>query len=104
MIGTRVTNGLSFSGSLNNTRRDTRVVERLDVIKGTTIAFTSTDTIADSGNGMAAIQIGDRLEVRGSLSNSRWWRPSAVAAGSLTVAPAQITTIAATPAIQLVRR
>lgn len=104
MIGTRKSNGLAWSGALNNTRRDTRNVERSDVIKGTTISFASTATIADSGNGMAAVQVGDRLEVRGSASNCRWWRPSAAAAGTMTVAPAQITTIAATPAITLVRQ
>ena len=104
MIGTRTTNGLSWSASLNNTRRDSRVVSRLDVVKGTTISFTSTATMADSGNGLGAIKIGDRLEVRGSASNCRWWRPSAAAAGELTVAPAQVTTIAATPAIQMIRR
>ena len=104
MIGTRVTNGFSWSASLNETRNDTRIASRSDVIKGTTVSFTATGTIADSGNGMGAVKIGDRLEVRGSASNSRRWRPSAAAAGGLTVVPAQIATIAATPAIQLIRR
>lgn len=104
MIGTRKSNGLKWSGSLNNTRRAQNFVSRSDVVRNATISFTSTATIGDSGSAMGAIQVGDAVEVRGSASNCRWWRPSSAAAGSLTVAPAQVTTIAASPTIQLVRQ
>lgn len=102
-IGTRLSQRISLGASSNDTRRDTRNIERLDVIKGTTISFTSTATIGDSGNGMGSIGAGNRIQVRGSESNSRVFTATAAAAGSLTAAPALVTTVAATPAITLVR-
>ena len=102
-IGTRRTTRTAASASLNMTRRDSRSSSRTGTVKGTTISFTSTATIADSGNGFGNLAVGDMIEVRGSASNSRRFRLTAAAAGSLTVVPAMVTTIAATPAIEVTR-
>ena len=101
--GTRDSQRVNKSASQNLSRRDTRVVERLSAIKGTTIGFTSSATIADSGNGFGAIGVGDIIDVRGSPLNSRRWEVTAAAAGSLTVLPALVQTEAAGAAITVER-
>jgi len=102
-LGTRDYQRLAFGASVNNSRINTRQIERSDVVKAATISFTASDTIADSGSGMGAIGVGDLVEVRGSAANNRRFRPSSAAAGSLTVAPAQVQTASASPTVSLVR-
>lgn len=101
--GTRDNQRISKGASQNDTRRDTRQVERLSAIKGTGISFTSSATIADSGNGFGAIGVGDLIEVRGSPLNSRRWEVTAAAAGSLTVLPALVQSEVAGAAITVER-
>ena len=73
------------------------------VVKGTTISFTSSATIADSGNGLAQFAVGSLVRVLGSPLNSRLWQVTASSAGSLTVIPAQIQSESAGATITLVR-
>lgn len=83
------------SASLNSTRRQHSSFSQDKggaTVKGTGISFTSGATIADSGNQLGAIPVGARFRVQGSPSNSRVWRTTAVAAGSITVVPAMVTT------------
>jgi hypothetical protein len=102
-IGTRDSQRISKGASQNSTLRDTRIISRLDVIKGTTISFTSGATISDSGNGLGSVGVGDLIQVRGSPKNSRTWEVTAAAAGSLTVLPAMVTTESAGAALQIIR-
>lgn len=68
-------------------------------ITATTISFNgTTGAIADSGNGLGNVQIGDLIYVSGASTagNNGWKGPvSAAAAGSVTVPNAQLTTEAA---------
>ena len=103
-MSTRSPATISLAADSNNSRRDTRVVER-DVgltLKVTTVSFTSTGTIADSGSGMA-FSAGDVIEVRGSPLNSRRYAVTAASAGSLTVAPGVVSSESSGAAITLWR-
>ena len=104
---TRVSQRSHRSGALNETRRNSRILEREPgagvVIRGTTISFTSTDTIADSANGLGQLPVGALICVRGSPLNSREFEVATAAAGSITVIPAQVQTEAAGGAIEIVR-
>lgn len=91
--GNRATRGQS------NTERDPGA----DTVRGTTISFTASATIADSANGLGVYAVGDRIEVRGSALNSRVWVVTAAAAGSLTVVPAMIQAESAGPTIVIKR-
>lgn len=57
-----------------------------------TISFTATDTIADSGNGLAVFLPGTTIRVSGDTANARDYNVRTSAAGSLTVHPLFITT------------
>ena len=104
---TRVSQRVRRSASLNETRKDSRISEREPgsgvVIRGTTISFSSTNTIADSANGLGQLAVGARICVRGSPLNSRDFEVATSAAGSITVIPAQVQTEAAGGPIEIVR-
>lgn len=106
-MSTRTSQRLGRSASLNDSRR---TQGRISVDKGgatrtaTTISFTGPGTIADSGNGLAAFGVNAQIEVRGSPKNSRIFRVTASAAGSLTVQPAQVTTESAGASITITRK
>lgn len=59
---------------------------------GTTISFTATSTISDSGNGFvtSGFQVGQTITVSGSGSNDGTYTITAVAAGAITVAETSI--------------
>jgi hypothetical protein len=91
----------------NNTRRTQGGISRDKggaTVIGTGISFTGASTIADSGNGFGAIQVGDMIEVRGSPLNSREWRVNTAAAGSITVRPQMITSESAGAVITVTRK
>lgn len=106
-MSTRVEQTRAEGAAANNSRRGTLNYERDPqgglTVKGTTISFTNPGTIADSGNGFGNFLVGDRVEVRGSPANSRLYVLTAVAAGSLTVTPALVTTESAGPTILVTR-
>ena len=60
-------------------------------LTATTISFTSTDTIADSGNNLAQFLAADYIEIVGSASNDGTFLISTTSAGTITV-PSGITT------------
>lgn len=62
------------------------------ILTATTISFTSADTIADSGNGLAAFLPDTTIRVSGNTANARDYVVATSAAGSLTVFPAFVTT------------
>ena len=97
-----------FEGAgLNLTRRQHNTGSREKgsgvVVKGTGISFTGSATIADSGNGLAQFAVGSTIIVKGSPLNSRRWRVTASAAGSLTVTPAQVQSESAGATIEIER-
>jgi hypothetical protein len=104
---TRVEQTRAEGAAANLSRRTMGLVERDPqgglIVRGTTISFTNPGTIADSGNGLGSLIVGDRIEVRGSPANSRVFTLTAAAAGSLTVVPAVVTSEVAGPTI-IVRR
>lgn len=63
------------------------------VYTATTIAFVNPTTITDSANGFvtAGIKVGDKIFVAGSPNNSSDFTVTAVSAGSITVADADLT-------------
>lgn len=69
-----------------------------------TIAFTSPDTITDSGNDLIKFLAGDYIEISGSASNNGTFLVSTTSAGTITV-PSGITTegAGATVTITLLR-
>jgi hypothetical protein len=103
---TRKSQRISRSAGLNETRRDQ---QRFSTNKGgatlvgTGISFTSANTIADSGNGLAVFAVNARIQVRGSPRNSRPFDVVTSAAGTLTVRPSLVTTEAAGPSITIVK-
>ena len=60
-------------------------------LTATTISFTSTDTISDSGNDLAQFLAADYIEISGSASNDGVFLISTTSAGTITV-PSGITT------------
>ena len=62
------------------------------LVTGTTISFAASDTINDSGNGLGAFLVGTRIRVSGGTVNSGEFLVATVAAGSVTVTPAIIST------------
>lgn len=103
-IGTRDTQTVSKSGALNSTlklsRRATGDIGGAQ-LTAATISFTASDTISDSGNGLAVFGVGDTVLPVGSPLNNRRWTVLTVAAGSITVAPSQVQTEAAGETISL---
>lgn len=71
-------------------------------VSGTTISFAS-NTISDSGSGLAAFAVNDVIEVRGSASNDGEYFVTSVAAGALGVHPA-LTTESAGATVELRRK
>ena len=71
---TRKSQRIGLSGALNGTRRGQASFSQNKggaTVKGTGISFTASNTIADSGNQLAVLAVGARIEVRGSPRNSR---------------------------------
>lgn len=92
-MSTRTGNGIARSAAGDKSRR--RVTSfSADKggtnIRGTGVAFVSTNQITDSGNGLAVFKVGQSIEVLGSPLNSRTWVVQTSAAGALTVLPAMI--------------
>jgi hypothetical protein len=54
-------------------------------ITATTISFTATDTISDSGSGFGIFAVGDIIEVEGTVSNDGVYKVATAAAGTLTI-------------------
>lgn len=95
-IGTRVRQLHSKSSSLNDTRKDNRR-NTFDKggynVQGADISFTSSNTIASAGNAFpTGLAAGQLIQVMGSSLNDSVWQVATVAAGSITVLPAQIQT------------
>lgn len=85
---TRASNG---KANATRGRRDSRAPRRIGgMLTGTGISFSSTNTIGDTGNGLAIFGAGQRIEVRGSPLNSRRYTVATSAAGTLTVLPALV--------------
>ena len=55
------------------------------VFSDTTVSFTASDTIADSGSGFGIFGVGDVISLRGSTSNDGIYTVATAAAGSITV-------------------
>lgn len=93
---TRSNQRVHRSGALNNTRRSVQAPSRNPAsgttLRATTVAFTATDTITDSGNALAIFAVGQLIRVRGSPLNSRLYEVATSAAGTLTVLPAHVQT------------
>lgn len=97
-------NDLELIEGLQNNARAAAVT-----VTGTTISFDSTtDTIADSGNGFGSFAVGDMVYVSGAgdAGNNGWKGPVLTAAvGALTFPDGQITaTAAATPSVTVATR
>ena len=60
-------------------------------LRGTGIAFAATNSITDSGNGLAVFSVGDSIRVEGSASNNGRFTVTSVAAGTLGVAETVVT-------------
>ncbi len=93
-IGTRTRALDARSGALNNMRtnatRDSQDLGGYNV-QGTDIAFVSADTITSAGNAFpTGLAAGQLIAVTGSPLNSRQWRVATVAAGTITVTPAEV--------------
>jgi hypothetical protein len=54
-------------------------------LTATTISFTATDNIADTGNGFGVFAVNDIVEVEGSAGNSGLWLVTVQAVGSMTL-------------------
>lgn len=59
---------------------------------GSTITYTSPDTISDSANGFGSFVSGDIIEIEGSTSNDGIYEVDSAAAGSLTLIEQTLTT------------
>jgi hypothetical protein len=89
-IGTRFRQLITRSASLLDSRRQNSPY-RFDqgiAYEASTISFTASDTIGDSGNGLANFLVGDDISIVGSNLNSRKFKVVTSAAGTLTVEPA----------------
>lgn len=106
-MSTRKSQRNDRSAGVNDTRRTQARITRKDgaggILVGTGISFTSSNTIADTGNGLALFNVGARIRIRGSAKNSRAFDVVTSAAGTLTVRPATVTTEAAGPTITITR-
>lgn len=103
---TRKSQRIGLSGALNGTRRgQTNFSQNKGgaTVKGTGISFTASNTIADSGNQLAVLAVGAKIEVRGSPRNSRIFDVVTSAAGSIQVRPANITSEGAGAAITIIK-
>jgi len=104
--GSRIRSNLALSAAGDMSRRSQTTFSGdggAGNTTGNTISFTAPATIADSGNGLGWVRAGDLIGVRGSATNSRRWRVTTAAAGSLTVTPAVVTNELAGAVITLTR-
>lgn len=104
-IGTRARQLDARSGALNDTRKE-QSRNTFDKggfnVQGVDIAFATTDTITSVANAFpTGLAAGQMIEITGSVLNSRQWRVATVAAGTITVTPAQIQLEAAGPLIDI---
>lgn len=106
-MSTRVSQRIGLGASLNGSRSSSRIETRNPgagvTVRATTISFSSSGTIADSGNGLGQFPAGARVRVTGSPKNSGLYQVSSGSAGSLSVIPAKIQNESAGAVIQLVR-
>lgn len=106
-MSTRDSQRIEEGAGLNNTRRSQGNISRDPggaTVVGTGISFTGNSTIADSGNQLGALAVGDIIEVRGSPLNSREWRVNTASAGSISVRPQMITSESAGASITITRK
>ena len=89
-MSTRLTNGIKrgASGNLSRRRSGSFTIDRGETLRGTGIAFSSGNTITDTGNGLAVFRLGQTIDINGSPLNSRSYVVQSSAAGTLTVTPA----------------
>ncbi len=64
---------------------DNIIVNTDVLLTDTTISFTASDTIGDTGNGLGIFAIGDLIRIEGTASNDGIFEVLTVAAGTLTV-------------------
>lgn len=106
-MSTRKSQRNDRSAALGNTRRTQAKITRKDgvggILTGTTISFTSPNTISDSGNNLAQFNAGATIRVRCSAKNSRVFHILTSAAGTLTTRPSGITSEVAGPTITITR-
>lgn len=105
-MSTRKSQRVDRGASGNSSRRTQGRISRDKggaTVVGTGISFTGPATIADSGNGLAAMDVNASIEVRGSARNSRVFNVVTSAAGTLTVRPALVTSESAGPSITITR-
>lgn len=100
-IGTRTRQLSTLGASSNDSRKVTDILSNLDVIKGTDISFSSTNTISSDGNAFGTLSPGQIVQVAGSPLNSRTYSILTAAAGSITVTPALVQAEVAGAAIQI---
>lgn len=75
-------------GDFDNPQADNQVIAiggTAVTLTETTISFTGTDTIADSGNDLEKFLVGDYIEISGSASNNGTFLVSTTSAGTITV-------------------
>lgn len=104
-MSTRESQRSTASAAANISRRTTRLFtgdKGGPNVAGTGISFTATNTIGDTGNGLAVFGVGEMVQVLGSPLNSRPLRVVTSAAGTLTVLPAVVQSENAGAAIRLV--
>lgn len=89
-----------FLAGLCDTNEDWTAAET-NIVGQTTISFTATDTIADSGSGLAAFDVGEWILVEGSTDNDGIYKLATVAAGTITVTHGTITTESAGDSVSI---
>jgi len=106
-MSTRDSQRQHLSAAGNNTRRTQGGISRDTggaTVVSADISFSASQTIALSGSGLAALAVGDIIEVRGSPLNSREWRVNTTGLGFITVRPAMVTNESAGPVITITRK
>lgn len=107
-MSTRNGQNTHLGAAANNSRRTQGRTSRDKggaTIIGTGIAFVSSSTITDSGNGFAAITVGDMIEVLGSPLNSRLWHVAGKSSdGQIAVRPQLVQSEIAGPSITITRK
>ena len=77
---------------------------RHKVVAGTGIAFGAPDLITDTGNGLGGFEVGEFIDVEGSVAQDGTYEVATVVAGQLDLVEQTITLEAAGPAITLTSR
>jgi hypothetical protein len=82
---------------------DKIIVDTNTLLTATTLSFTSNNTMADSGNGLAVFTIGDFVRVVGSTNNEGIREVATVAAGTITFVETTTVTEAAGASITVTK-